>query len=104
MSRRNLRCRNPSCPVSHGALLGQVTSDGGLVLNPSVRAFAVYVDTKRVIVACPQCSARREFHGTALFSPHCWGQSNDEDHSRRPRTVQLRFQPECPTTRRSMRR
>ncbi len=69
MSRRLWRCCNEACPVPHGAVLGQVTAEGGLVLDTAVQIIAVYVDTRRVTVRCPQCSARREFRGSAVFSP-----------------------------------
>ena len=66
MSRREWRCRNPDCPVPHGAVLGRLTSDGGLVLDPAIRAFRCFLDTRRAAVACPHCEAEREFRGTAL--------------------------------------
>lgn len=64
MSRSLWRCRNPGCPVPHGAVLGRVTAEGGLVLDPAVRAFAVYLDTRRAAVVCPACKTRRDFRGT----------------------------------------
>lgn len=66
MSRRFLRCRNPGCPVPHGAVLGKLTSDGGLMLDPAVVSFAVYLDTRRTQVRCPACGAGREFRGTSV--------------------------------------
>ncbi len=69
MSRSLWRCRNPACPVPHGAPMGRLTAKGGLVLDPAVQAFVVYVDTQRAIVSCPHCGARREFYGCAVFSP-----------------------------------
>lgn len=66
MSRSLWRCRNPDCPTRGGAVLGRVTSDGGLVLDPGVRAFAVYLDTRRIEVLCPACGTRREFRGRSL--------------------------------------
>ena len=68
MSRREWRCRNPGCPVRHGAVLGRLTADGGLVLDPAVQTFRCYLDTRRAVVACPACGAAREFRGGALFS------------------------------------
>jgi hypothetical protein len=68
MSRSLWRCRNPECSAPHGALLGRVTSDGGLVLDPAVITFAAYLDTRRVVVACPVCGSEREFRGSAIFS------------------------------------
>ncbi len=68
MSRSWWRCRNPDCSVPHGALLGRVTSDGGLVLDPAVTTFAAYLDTRRVVVICPACDATREFRGNAVFA------------------------------------
>jgi hypothetical protein len=70
MSRSLWRCRNPGCPVPHGAVLGRVTVDGGLVLDPAVRSFAVYLDTGRVEVVCPACETKREFRGTSVLG---WG-------------------------------
>lgn len=68
MSRSLWRCRNPSCPAPHGSVLGRVTTDGGLVLNPAVRAFAAYFDTGRIEVVCPACGTMRAFRGHVLFS------------------------------------
>ena len=71
MSRRDWRCRNPECATPHGAVLGRVTADGGLVLDPEVGRFAVYLDTRRAAVWCPACGAAREFRGTAIMAaPH----------------------------------
>lgn len=67
MSRRAWRCRNPSCPVPHGAVLGRLTADGGLVLSPVVRSFRVYLDARRAAVACPACGLQREFRGPAVL-------------------------------------
>jgi hypothetical protein len=64
MSRSHWRCRNPACPTPHGCILGQVTQDGGLVLDPAIVAFAVYLDTHRTEVVCPACRTRRIFSGT----------------------------------------
>ncbi len=69
MSRRFFRCRNPGCPVSHGAVLGRLTGDGGLVLDPAVDAFRCFLDTRRAIVICPACGTNREFRGGAVCSP-----------------------------------
>ena len=68
MSRAWWRCRNPGCPTRGGAVLGRVTIDGGLVLDPAVQAFAVYLDTGRIEIACPACGTKREFRGLALHS------------------------------------
>ena len=68
MSRSLWRCRNKACPVPHGAVLGRLTADGGLVLDPAVRAFRCYLDTRRAVVACPGCGAEREFRGAAVHS------------------------------------
>ena len=68
MSRSLWRCRNPGCSVPHGAVLGRVTADGGLVLDPEVRVFRCYMDTRRAVVACPICGASREFRGGAILS------------------------------------
>jgi hypothetical protein len=68
VSRRLWRCRNQDCPVSHGAVLGCLTADGGLVLDQAVRGFRCFLDTRRVIVTCPACGAERGFRGMAVFS------------------------------------
>ncbi len=67
MSRRQWRCRHPSCPVPHGALLGRLTADGGLVLDPAVTSCRCYFDTRRAVVRCPACGAERAFRGSAIF-------------------------------------
>jgi len=69
MSRSLWRCPNRGCPVPHGAVLGRVTADNGLVLNPTVERFSIYLDTRRAVIACPACRAKREFRGDAVFSP-----------------------------------
>jgi hypothetical protein len=68
MSRALCRCRNRDCPVPHGAVLGRVTEEGGLMLGPKVTNFRCYFDTRRVIVVCPACAAEREFRGLMLTS------------------------------------
>jgi phage terminase large subunit GpA-like protein len=65
------RCRNRECSVPHGAPLGRLTSDGGLVLEPAVTIFRAYLDTRRALVACPSCGVEREFRGSAVLGgPH----------------------------------
>jgi hypothetical protein len=66
MSRSLWRCRHPQCPVRGGAVLGRVTADGGLVLDPSVQVFAVYLDTRKAVIACPACGTWREFRGSSV--------------------------------------
>ena len=66
MSRRAWRCRNPGCLERGGAVLGRLTADGGLLLDPSVNSFAIYLDTRRVVIVCPVCGAAREFRGAAV--------------------------------------
>ena len=68
MSRSMWRCRNRGCPVPHGAVLGKVTADGGLVLDPKVVTFRVYLDSRRASIFCPHCYRPREFRGTAVGS------------------------------------
>lgn len=68
MSRSLWRCRSRACPAPHGAVLGRLTADGGLVLDPTVRTFRCYLDTRRAAVACPACGAEREFRGAAILS------------------------------------
>ena len=69
MSRHDWRCRNPGCSEPHGAVLGRVTAEGGLVLDPAVGRFAAYLDTRRVAVWCPVCAMAREFRGAFFGSP-----------------------------------
>lgn len=66
MSRSLWRCRNPACSARGGAVLGRVTADDGLVLDPAVQGFAVYLDTRRVEIICPGCGTRREFWGSSV--------------------------------------
>lgn len=66
MSHSRWRCRNATCPAPYEAVLGRVTADGGLVLDPAVQAFAAYFDTGRAVITCPTCGAPREFRGRAL--------------------------------------
>jgi hypothetical protein len=47
-------------------VLGRITSDAGLVLDPVVQAFAVYLDTRRASIVCPACGAAREFRGRVV--------------------------------------
>src|SRR5687767_15952336 len=68
MSPRYLRCRNLGCPVPHGTVLGRLTADGGLVLDPAAKSFRVFLDTRRAVVACPACGIERECRGIAIFS------------------------------------
>ncbi len=67
MGRRFFWCDNPGCPTRHGMALGHLTSDGGLVLDPSVSRIRVYLDTRRVIVTCPSCGIERRFSGSAVL-------------------------------------
>lgn len=69
MSRSLWRCRNPGCPVKHGAVLGRVTAEGGLVLHQSV-SFVAFLDTGRVTVTCPVCGHVRDFRGRSVRSRH----------------------------------
>jgi hypothetical protein len=70
MSRSLWHCRNPGCATPHGAVLGRVTADGGLVLDPAVSKFRCFLDTRRIVVACPACGTEREFRGGAVFGGH----------------------------------
>jgi hypothetical protein len=54
--------------VPHGAVLGRLTADGGLVLRPEVETYTVYMDTRRAVITCPRCGQTRGFRGQALFS------------------------------------
>jgi ribosomal protein L37AE/L43A len=64
VSRSLWRCRNPECSTPHRAVLGRVTADGGLVLDPAVRRVSAYFDTKKAVVVCPVCGTGRAFRGT----------------------------------------
>jgi hypothetical protein len=68
VSRSLWRCRNPGCSESHGAVLGRVTSGGGLILDPRVHEFRCFLDTRRAVVVCPACGMLREFRGSGMFS------------------------------------
>ncbi len=68
MSRSLWRCRNLACPDSHGAILGRLTADGGLVVDPHVESIRIYLDTGRAVVTCPECDEMREFRGRAVFA------------------------------------
>jgi hypothetical protein len=63
MSTRRWTCRNPHCLVQHGALLGCLKANGGLVLEPEVIVGTVYLDARRVTIVCPVCGQAREFRG-----------------------------------------
>ena len=67
MSRRLLRCNNRACSTIHGAVIGRLTEDGGIVLDPSVTSTRVYLDTRRAVLSCPSCGADREFRGPAIL-------------------------------------
>lgn len=64
MSRREWRCRNPEC----GAVLGHLTSDGGLRLNANVAHVSVQLRASRASVTCGSCGRTRTFVGMALYS------------------------------------
>jgi len=66
MSRSLWRCRNRDCPVPHGAVLGHLTADGGLRLDPAVTTFVVYLDTDRAVITCPRCGTARAFFGRTI--------------------------------------
>jgi hypothetical protein len=70
MSRSLWRCRNRGCADPQGAVLGRLTSDGGLVLDGTVTTYRCYLDTRRAAVCCPTCGTTREFRGRAVFSPY----------------------------------
>jgi hypothetical protein len=68
MSRSLWRCRNRACREPHGVVLGRVTADGGLVLDPAVEQYAIFMDTGRAVIGCPGCGQVRGFRGVAVFS------------------------------------
>jgi hypothetical protein len=43
-----------------------MTADGGLVLDQAVRTFAVYLDTRKAVIACPACGTYRDFRGASV--------------------------------------
>jgi len=49
-------------------VLGRLTAEGGLVIEPAVTGFRCYLDTRRAVVACPFCGSEREFRGTAVLT------------------------------------
>ncbi len=68
MSRSLWRCRNLACQVPHGTILGHLTADGSLVLSLTVTRFRCYLDTRRAVICCPSCGAKRDYRGGAVFS------------------------------------
>ena len=68
MSRSLWRCRNRTCPIPYGTVLGRLTAAGGLVLDAAVETYNIYLDTRRAVITCPRCGQAREFRGKALFS------------------------------------
>jgi hypothetical protein len=68
MSRSAWCCRNPGCPMVHGAVLGRVTTDESLVLDAAVEHFRVFFDSGKIDIVCPSCGAVRTFRGMAVFA------------------------------------
>jgi hypothetical protein len=54
--------------VPYGAVLGRVTAEGGLVLDPDVETYSIYMDARRAVITCPSCGQGRGFRGVAVFS------------------------------------
>jgi hypothetical protein len=69
MSRSLWRCRNRACPAPYGTVLGLLTGNGGLRLDPAITTFVVYLDTDRVTVTCPVCGTQRDFRGSFVSGP-----------------------------------
>lgn len=67
MSRRPWTCRNPRCPVQHGAVLGMLKGSDALDLAPGVTRVRVHLDTRHVVVSCPQCGTDRIFRDGSVF-------------------------------------
>lgn len=67
MSRTMWRCHAPGCTAATGSSLGRITQDDGLILDPRVRGFSAYLDTRRVFVVCPDCGTKREFRGRSIM-------------------------------------
>jgi len=63
VSRRLWRCRNAEC----GAVLGHITADDVVALDPGVHVVRVYFDTSKAAIACPKCGTVREFRGRAIL-------------------------------------
>jgi hypothetical protein len=68
MSRSLLRCRNPACPVPHGAVLARITAGGAIILGPDVGRFAIYLDTGRASFTCQACGQARNVHARIICS------------------------------------
>lgn len=68
MSRSFWRCRNPNCSVPHGEVLGSLGSAGDLTFGADVAAFSIHLDTRKAVVVCPSCGARREFRAGSIHA------------------------------------
>ena len=67
MSRRLWTCRNPRCPVMHGAVLGVLKGSGALDLAPGITRVRIHLDTRHVVVTCPHCGTDRIFRDGSVF-------------------------------------
>jgi hypothetical protein len=67
MSTRLWKCRNPRCPVQHGAVLGFLRDNGALDLVPRVTRVRIHLDTRHVVVTCPHCGTDRIFREGSVF-------------------------------------
>lgn len=70
MSRHLWRCRNPRCPVPHGAVLGRLTTVGALIVAAEVRDLWCYFDSQHALLTCPGCGQRRHYRGPAVMLRH----------------------------------
>lgn len=67
MSTRLWKCRNPRCQIRHGEILGRLTANGTLDLFHEVRHVRIDLDSRQVIVKCPQCGTERMFQGGKIY-------------------------------------
>ena len=67
MSSRLWTCRNPRCPVQHGAILGVLKGSGALDLAAGITRVRIHLDTRHVVVTCPYCGTDRIFREGSVF-------------------------------------
>jgi hypothetical protein len=67
MSRQLWTCRNPRCPVQHGAILGVLKGRDALELKPGITRVRIHLDTRHVVVTCPHCGTDRIFRDGSVF-------------------------------------
>jgi hypothetical protein len=67
MSARLWKCRNPRCPVQHGAVLGALKGRDALELAAGITQVRIHLDTRHVVVTCPHCGTDRIFRNGSVF-------------------------------------